>query len=376
MLSPFDDYPVHQAIEPLRRPGTTDRNFYDRYYFNLHKREAGPFMSFGFGVYPNRNVADGYVAVLDEGVHHVTRASRVLGLDRAKTEVGPLRIEVLEGLRRLRVVCEPGSGDIAADLLWTSTIPAHQEPRHTLEQGSRTVMDMCRFTQTGVWQGTLTAGGRTYDVDPENWLGMRDHSWGVRTLGEPETGGFEKSVPPRGGYWSSAAIRLADRTILFSAQEDWRGERSYGGTIVVHSDPSKPDEDMGSGEHAWTFVPGSRQLSGGTLSFPHSTGAVREIKVETLFPFILSLGTGYGGEGIQQPGLAQWRHGMYMGDNFLETPKWVMADIAPADLLNGTVEHVCRFTTNTGEVGYGTVNFVIAGANERYGFTGFTDGAP
>ena len=36
MLSPLDDYPVHQISEPMRYVGTSDRNFYDRYYFNIH----------------------------------------------------------------------------------------------------------------------------------------------------------------------------------------------------------------------------------------------------------------------------------------------------------------------------------------------------
>ncbi len=31
MLSPLDDYPIHQIAEPVRRVGTSDRNFFDRY---------------------------------------------------------------------------------------------------------------------------------------------------------------------------------------------------------------------------------------------------------------------------------------------------------------------------------------------------------
>ena len=36
MLSNLDDFPVHQVAEPMRHAATSDRNFYDRYYFNLH----------------------------------------------------------------------------------------------------------------------------------------------------------------------------------------------------------------------------------------------------------------------------------------------------------------------------------------------------
>jgi len=39
-LSPLDDYPVHQAALPIRHPATSDRNFYDRYYFNMYPVSA------------------------------------------------------------------------------------------------------------------------------------------------------------------------------------------------------------------------------------------------------------------------------------------------------------------------------------------------
>jgi hypothetical protein len=90
---------------------------------------------------------------------------------------------------------------------------------------------------------------------------------------------------------------------------------------------------------------------------------------------ILSLGTGYGGEVGTQSGLTEWRHGMYQGDLVVETPRWEMASIPATSLLNATVDHVARFIANTGDVGYGIVNYGFAGPNARYGFTGFADAA-
>ena len=34
MLTPFDDYPIHQTPLPIAQPATGDRNHYDRYFFN------------------------------------------------------------------------------------------------------------------------------------------------------------------------------------------------------------------------------------------------------------------------------------------------------------------------------------------------------
>jgi hypothetical protein len=210
VLSPFDDYPLHQVIEPLRIVGTTDRNFYDRYYFNMHTCSDELVMAAGLGCYPNRSVVDAYIAVLYQGTHRVVRASRTLAADRAVTSVGPISIEVVEGLKTLRLRCEPQTGDIALDLTWTGAISAHAEPRHALVRNGRTVIDMFRFTQTGTWQGSIT--------------------------------------------------------------EDSSGRRSHNQAVVVPTDPHAESFGLGTAEHAWTFVSGTRQLSGGVLTFPEAKG--------------------------------------------------------------------------------------------------------
>jgi len=74
MLSSMDDYPLHQIAEPIRFVGTSDRNFYDRYYFNLHASSGELFMVMGLGQYPNLAVQDAFVSVTHAGRHHVVRA--------------------------------------------------------------------------------------------------------------------------------------------------------------------------------------------------------------------------------------------------------------------------------------------------------------
>ena len=103
MLTPLDDYPIHQVAEVMRHVATSDRNFYDRYYFNCHPCGPDLFLAAGLGQYPNLGVVDAFAAVVTGGKHHVVRASRELGADRMDTTAGPFRVEVLEGLRRLRI---------------------------------------------------------------------------------------------------------------------------------------------------------------------------------------------------------------------------------------------------------------------------------
>ena len=73
MLSPLDDYPIHQVAEPIRQVGTSDRNFYDRYYFNCLPTggDQDLFLIMGMGQYPNLGVADAFAVVVHEGIHRV-----------------------------------------------------------------------------------------------------------------------------------------------------------------------------------------------------------------------------------------------------------------------------------------------------------------
>ena len=56
------------------------------------------------------------------------RASRPLGVNRLDTTVGPLRVEVIEGLKKVRFVCEETDG-FALDVTWEGAVPAYEEPR-------------------------------------------------------------------------------------------------------------------------------------------------------------------------------------------------------------------------------------------------------
>ncbi len=90
MLSPLDDYPVHQISEPMRFVGPGTSNFYDRYYFNIHgaagvhgtKDEL--FAVIGVGQYPNLSVADAFVSVMWGSDHRVVRSCKTLGADRIR----------------------------------------------------------------------------------------------------------------------------------------------------------------------------------------------------------------------------------------------------------------------------------------------------
>ena len=103
MLTRGDDYPIHQTAEPIAYSGT-DRNFYDRYFFNGYSPDGSVYFAVAFGVYPHLNIADAHFAVVRDGVEHCLHASRVLHSERMDLQVGPIRIEVIEPLQVLACV--------------------------------------------------------------------------------------------------------------------------------------------------------------------------------------------------------------------------------------------------------------------------------
>ena len=58
MLSKFDDFPIHQTSEPLMVPNTSDRNFYNRTWFNGYAPDGSFYFGIGIAIYPHRGIMD------------------------------------------------------------------------------------------------------------------------------------------------------------------------------------------------------------------------------------------------------------------------------------------------------------------------------
>ena len=108
MITPLDEFPLHQAPLPIHEPASSDRNFYDRCYLNAHDRTGEIFMITGFGVYPNLGVADAYLTVGRGTTYRTVRFSDAMTPDRMNQSVGGYRIEVIDPLSSLRVICDEG----------------------------------------------------------------------------------------------------------------------------------------------------------------------------------------------------------------------------------------------------------------------------
>ncbi|MDT7539150.1 MAG: hypothetical protein QOI82_2735 [Actinomycetota bacterium] len=351
VLSPLDDLPIHQVAQTMATVGTSDRNFYDRYYFSLHGSDDAFFLAAGLGQYPNLGVCDGFVCVARESTQTVVRASRPLGLDRLDVSVGPLRVEVIEGLRRVRLVCEEVEG-FALDVTWEGSIPAYEEPRMLLAAPhGRYVIDTMRFLQTGCWTGSMLLDGRTIEVTPDRFWGSRDRSWGVRPVGEPEPAGAPTQIS--GFFWNYFVAQFDGFSVIYMAQEDSNGRRTTEEGVRLWADGRV--EHLGRPEHALEFVPGTRKVSRATVRFAGGT----ELTGEVLRPLHLARGTGYGFD-------ADWRHGMWQGEDVVVQKRdFDTDDPSIVPMPGAIIDNVARFGFD-GAVGYGLLEAMSIGPHPQY----------
>ena len=145
--------------------------------------------------------------------------------DRLDQHVGGYRLEVVEPLRKLRIVLEETEG-IALDLTWEGSFDVLQEQPHVMRAGSRVTLDAQRFAQVGTWSGTLLIDGEETAVTPDRWVGTRDRSWGIRPVGEAEPAGRPSDPPFEGMWWTYVPMRFEEYAVVLILQEDPDGYRT------------------------------------------------------------------------------------------------------------------------------------------------------
>ena len=76
MLSKFDDYPIHQTPEPLFHTATSDRNTYDRYWYNGHGKDGSYYFGIALCRYPNLGIQDCSLSLVVDGKQYAFHGSR------------------------------------------------------------------------------------------------------------------------------------------------------------------------------------------------------------------------------------------------------------------------------------------------------------
>jgi hypothetical protein len=357
----LDEFPVHQVPLPMARAGTSDRNFYDRCYLNAHDRSGEIFLVTGLGTYPNLGVVDAFATVRAGDVQHTVRFSDALEERSTEQQVGGYRIEVVEPLSELRLVCE--DEHLGFDLTWRGSFPSVLEQRHLMLTGNRPTLDAQRFAQVGTWEGVLSVAGTDHPVSPDLWVGTRDRSWGIRPVGDPDPAGRAAEEPIEGFWWLYVPMRFDDFALIVIVQESPDGFRTLNDATRVF--PDGRVEQLGWPRVEIDYQPGSREPTGARLHLTTPAGEALLVEVEPLPGIALHVGCGYGGD-------PEWSHGQWKGRAWSSATTYDLKDPdVQARIPWGVSDFPARATCD-GQVGWGLFEHAALGRHDPSGFADWT----
>ena len=361
MLTKGDDFPLHQSAEPIAFAGT-DRNFYDRYFFNGASPDGSVFFAAAMGFYPQLGIVDAAFCVLVDGVQHNVRASRRSMGERLDLSVGPISVAIDVPLERLSLRVTANDGPLAAELHFTARHFPIEEPRFTRRNGTRLFMDYTRMTQNGDWSGWFSLDGRRVDVGA-GWAGTRDRSWGIRPVGAAEP-----QPPPQGNFhqffWLWTPCNFEDRSLFFHSNDDSEGHAWNRRAVLVGGDGS--ERHFADPVFVAAWQPGTRRLSKLTADFDQST----RLTLTPSGPVFAMSGLGY-----THP---VWGHGLDHGELEVAHDRLSDADRQWGNPLAMHVQALVRAELIDGDrhdIGVGVLEQLFVGPHRPTGLSGLMDPA-
>jgi hypothetical protein len=372
MLNKFDEYPIHQTPEPIAHVGTTDRNAYDRTWFNGYAEDGSYYFGFGMAVYPHRGIIDGAFSVVRrDGRQHCFFASARASNERTDMRIGPYRMEIVEPMRKTRVIIDDNETGLACDLTFSARTAPIEEARQILWQGAKRTMDSTRFDLFGRWDGVIRDPDGEIKVDGAVVRGTKDRSWGVRRVGEPETGGAP--VMPAGICFVWAPLFWDDHIThaIFFDDENGHPLVREGLTAPLFSGPDAIptydplDRRMATARHRIDYHPGTRLARYAELDLVEHSGETRTITMEPVLKFQMK------GLGYFHP---TWGQGMWKGEMALGSESFDPKQLDPLAPENIHVQQVVRLKSGD-RTGIGALEQVCIGPYAPAGFTQFLDGA-
>ncbi|MBL9069289.1 MAG: hypothetical protein JNM03_04785 [Sphingopyxis sp.] len=364
MLTKGDDFPLHQSSEPIAFAGT-DRNFYDRYFFNGYSPDGSVFFAAAMGFYPQLGVVDASFCVLAGGVQYNLRASRRSGGERLDLSVGPITVSIDVPLEVVTLHIAPNEGPLTAELTFTGRHFPIEEPRFIRRNGTRLFMDYTRMTQNGRWAGWLAVNGRRVDAGSD-WSGTRDRSWGVRPVGASEP-----QPPPEGNFnqffWLWTPCNFGDRSLFFHSNDDGAGN-PWNRRAVIAADDGGVERHFDAATFTADWQARSRRIATMTADL----GAGRSLTLTPTGPVFAMSGLGY-----THP---VWGHGLDHGPEVAVSHD-SMAE-AERDWGNPLAMHVQAFVTadladgDGVHRGVGILEQLFVGPHTPTGLAGLMDPAP
>lgn len=373
MITQGDEYPIHQTPEPVAYAGT-DRNFYDRFFFNGYAADKGGkdiFFAAAMGVYPYLNVKDAAFCLVLDGVQHNLRASAHLNMERMDICVGPVSISILKPLEQIGISVSDNEHGLSAELVFNRNSPVVEEPRFIHRVDSRTQIDCTRMTQNGTWSGWIQLGGRQLTLADNQFPGTRDRSWGVRAIGMRDAQAPAPEVLPQ-FFWLWAPLNFADKATFLGINEYADGRRWHESACCLPFAEDKPLVHFKNVDVDYQLISGTRHHQRTHLVYRDGSDDLNTLSL-TLTPryhFYMS------GLGYLHP---EWGHGLNKGEAALGYDEIVLSKVRPDDALSLHIQAVvdARLTCREEvQEGVGVLEQLVVGPHYPSGLQAMMDMAP
>lgn len=363
MLTDFDELTCHQTVTTFDHPDTSDRAWTEKLWCNIHDTTGELVLATGLGVYPNRNVLDGFACV-NVGNREQTniRLSRELRPRISELALGPLSYRVEQPFRRIRLALDDNPQGISYELELLGRLqPGEERPQFGRMRG-RLFVNTCRYAQLGRARGWVKVGDRRFEIDQEQHYAQRDHSWGIRMgVGAPEQGVQDQDIDPFRAMminWLTAQFSDWGLYCYYIERADGR-PMNLSGSVVRGLDAEAEPRSIVRVEHDFRYHPRSARMAAGTMVLHLEDGESVELSMEELTTLYLRGGNYIGYKGVT--------HGLWMGPEWQDGETWNVADPAVANEVHGLDDTVVRLRCGD-QQGYGIIENLILPPFPRYGF--------
>ncbi|MCP5132010.1 MAG: hypothetical protein H6985_20810 [Pseudomonadales bacterium] len=374
-LLPSDERFNHQVVETFASVGQSDLAWAEKVCGMAAAIDGSLQIGFGFGKYTNRNVVDAYAGIARGAEQWVVRASRALHTDPESVNAGPIRYEILEPLKQVRIVLERNDTQpIAFDITFHAAagcVTEDREDRRDLH-GYRKATDQIRYHQTGRASGWLEVEGQRIEIRPEAWVSTRDKSWGIRpTVGVPVPDlepDYQQHIPQALAVWNPLLFTREDGSeyafhhyYLQFAGPGYTHLRVQGG----FEDLTGKTVGVADMTPTLQFDPATKRLLRGEFLLQMEDGSERALPFEKVSEtgFYLGAGHYHGGDGQFH---GSWRGELHVDGDYVANAA-DPAVLARYGQFRDCV--ICVRDPAGGGVGYGNCQTYVHGCWPAFGLT-------
>lgn len=277
-LTGADESFNHQLVAPFAQTVYDSPAWGDRCYHLLHV--GGLTINAGRQLYANDHRRYAFLGVASADTQVCIRANAGFepGDDPNEATIGPVTIEVLEPLRKIRIAVDEAEAGVVANLTFTARFPAVATDPHVVRRDDVVVTDYMNFFQSGRYDGTVVLDGVAHDVHDR--AGFRDRGWGLR----------KHEGAPRRGFVASLFCELPDAALYLILYETASGERVF--TNGWWLDESGVRDTVVEARHDLDLDLDGTLVTGGRYDITFASGARRAVQVDVVTRNYLA-GIGY-----------------------------------------------------------------------------------